>query len=410
MRGRVAAGPLPVKKGTRQPLAKGLLPELRPTAAYGSPGGQITTIGLSGPDALLPSWSLERQLRLAAATIGQASVPGLQELIDQELRARSTSLVRDPYADQLGAFGTAGGLLALAMGATRGLLNVGADTAMWADADFNLKVIALNGLLPEDSRIRIIPLEYYERTAQQALSSFLAFARDPQEVLFDPLTTVVGAARDGDAEALQTLGEFGATVGVSIAVLPFLRGSSIRSFGKALGELGAVARRARLRHNLARLEETARLDTPAELTEDMPIKALYGALKKGSLVGAHSPRILDSKSIGTGQQLVRVTTLDIGFNGTRNVNIEVPHPSLPKLIGTRSVLYPEAWTDELITEAALAVSRQPATVVRISDQATLHQAILDGVQVNVIVKNDRIVSHFPSLNNDYSAERFLGGR
>lgn len=124
----------------------------------------------------------------------------------------------------------------------------------------------------------------------------------------------------------------------------------------------------------------------------MEEKILRGQRKgQGNKIkGGHSPQINNSNPD------YAVETICEYPDGTKKIKfIKMFSDGNVSKIKT-STIFPESWTDEKIIECILEIGDNPPIAYRPRDGATLHRAIIDGVEIEVIKEGNIVTSGYPT--------------
>lgn len=128
------------------------------------------------------------------------------------------------------------------------------------------------------------------------------------------------------------------------------------------------------------------------VSADMESKILLGQRVGSSnrIIGGHSGVISDL------HPNYAVEVLSTNTNGTRVVKFitEFADGNLSKI--KKSTLFPKAWTDSRIMGAVKRVGDTPALMSQISNRATVHRSMVDGIQVEVLKIGNDVISAYPT--------------
>lgn len=83
-------------------------------------------------------------------------------------------------------------------------------------------------------------------------------------------------------------------------------------------------------------------------------------------------------------------------DGTQNVKLIKQYDDGNVSNIKSSTLYPDAWSDEKITNSVRYVGQNPKVATRVSDGATLHKGSVDGVEIDVIKQGEDVISGYPT--------------
>ncbi|WP_304943998.1 EndoU domain-containing protein [Vallitalea guaymasensis] len=129
------------------------------------------------------------------------------------------------------------------------------------------------------------------------------------------------------------------------------------------------------------------------ISDEMKEKILSGRRKspnKNQLIGGHSPKI------NNGNPNYAVEVISKNADGTKKVKFttQLEDGKLAKI--KTSTLFPDKWSDNDILKAIEKVGNTSSIGVRTRDGATLHRAIVNNVQIEVIKIGDIVKSGYPT--------------
>ena len=128
------------------------------------------------------------------------------------------------------------------------------------------------------------------------------------------------------------------------------------------------------------------------LTAEMESKILLGQRVGSSnrIIGGHSGTI---SNLNPSYAVEDVAT---NPNGTRVVKFitQFPDGTLSKI--KKSTLFPATWSDAEIIDAVKQVGDSAAVMSQVSNQATVHRMIVNGVEVEVLKIGSNVISAYPT--------------
>jgi len=137
--------------------------------------------------------------------------------------------------------------------------------------------------------------------------------------------------------------------------------------------------------------------TPAPrtiVTPEMESKILFGQRvgTTNRIIGGHSGAINDL------HPNYAVELRSTNPNGTREVKLIVQFPdgNLSKI--KNSTLFPNSWQDAETIDAVKHVGNSPALMSQISNRATVHRGVVNGVEIEVLKFGENVISAYPTGN------------
>ncbi|GMQ58134.1 hypothetical protein AN1V17_25290 [Vallitalea sediminicola] len=129
------------------------------------------------------------------------------------------------------------------------------------------------------------------------------------------------------------------------------------------------------------------------ISNEMKEKILFGSRKspnKNQLIGGHSPKISNANPD------YAVEVISKNADGTKKVKLttQFTDDKLAKI--KTSTLFPDKWSDNDILKSIEKAGSTASIGVRSRDGATLHRAIINGVQIEVIKIGDIVTSGYPT--------------
>jgi RHS repeat-associated protein len=128
------------------------------------------------------------------------------------------------------------------------------------------------------------------------------------------------------------------------------------------------------------------------VTAEMESKILLGQRVVGTnrIIGGHSGAINDL------HPNYAVEELSTNPNGTRVVKFitQFADGSISKI--KKSTLFPESWSDAQVIDAVKQVGNSPALQSQLSNHATVHRAIVNGIEIEVLKIGDEVISAYPT--------------
>jgi len=132
---------------------------------------------------------------------------------------------------------------------------------------------------------------------------------------------------------------------------------------------------------------------PTVITSQMEHKILEGQRRTPNstrLIGGHSPVINNSNPNFARQ------TIGINPDGTRWVLFTKQFPDGNLATIKKSNLFPNNWSNEKIIESTRTIGNSPPSGVRLHDGATWHRGIINGVEIDVIKIDNKVISSYPT--------------
>ncbi|WP_434778228.1 EndoU domain-containing protein [Neisseria sp. Ec49-e6-T10] len=128
------------------------------------------------------------------------------------------------------------------------------------------------------------------------------------------------------------------------------------------------------------------------ITPEMEKKILWGQRKnpnKNDVVGGHS------SSINNRHPNYAVEEAQINFDGTKNIKFttQFSDGNLSRI--KSSTLFPDGWTDAEIIDSIYIVGNSEPIGQRIVEGLTLHRGKVNGVEIDVIKKENEIIAGYP---------------
>ncbi|EPT2577490.1 EndoU domain-containing protein, partial [Listeria monocytogenes] len=129
------------------------------------------------------------------------------------------------------------------------------------------------------------------------------------------------------------------------------------------------------------------------ITSEIEEKILWGQrknLNKNEIIGGHSSNINNRHSN------YAVEIVKINPDGTKEVRFttQFPDGNLAKI--KKSTIFPDDWSDNQILDRVKNIGDSSPIRVRERDGASLHRAIIEGVEIDVIKLGDNIISGYPT--------------
>ncbi|MEJ2046483.1 MAG: EndoU domain-containing protein, partial [Reinekea sp.] len=163
--------------------------------------------------------------------------------------------------------------------------------------------------------------------------------------------------------------------------------------GNGLGDNGSFEAEG----DFGALNQPGMVDVPGTIiSPEMENKILYGQRATNSqgdltnrLTGAHSGNISNEKDG------FAIETLSVNSDGTRNVKLITQYDDGNVSKIKNSTLFPANWSDDAVISAVTKTGSGEPLAIRASDGASLYQATIDGVKVEVIKVGDNVTAGYP---------------
>ena len=129
------------------------------------------------------------------------------------------------------------------------------------------------------------------------------------------------------------------------------------------------------------------------VTPEMRNKILWGEekAKPRQIRGGHSPDISNNNPNN-----IKVTTLKTNSDGTKYVQFDTTLPNFVISKPKKTTLFPKSWSSDEIIKAVEKIANTDPIASRVRDGSTLHRAVINGVEINVIIQNGKITSGYPT--------------
>ena len=129
------------------------------------------------------------------------------------------------------------------------------------------------------------------------------------------------------------------------------------------------------------------------IAPEMEEKILWSRRKnpnKNEVIGGHS------SGINNDHPNYAVEVIKTNSDGTKQVKFTTQFEDGNLANIKKSTLFPDTWTNDDIIKNIKTVGDSKSIGIRVSDGATLHREVINGVQVEVIKIGDKVVSGYPT--------------